>query len=384
MSATKLILHHTYERGIAFDVSQHGNHGTPISVTGGTGAFSGGLRFNGGASQVNVRPLSDLRSIRVKIRFMHTPAHPGTRRHNLVEGHISFALFVNPNASLQATILDRNGTWTGVASAPGLIVPQRWYDVEFLHDGMSHVHLFADGTLVGERFDVPGPVRDIDQLGVSIGHWPGPDPRYTLEGWVDDLRIWCEDVDDAVRDLVDDCCIDRAALDRLVQRVRADGWDGDRLGKLMREIIDLGDEITIAARHGTPQRTAAAAQVVRDALLALAQRKRFALGQALNAFENLVKAGASPAQVASFGQRALGQLKASPLAPMLFGGSSGSGHDFAAELARIFCFDWAMPHGDRPPRHPHRPRPEGDPDTDGPVSAVPPEPADQPANEEHR
>ncbi len=44
MTASKLILHHTYSDGVAFDLSGNGNHGTleNVSIVGGNVEFTGG------------------------------------------------------------------------------------------------------------------------------------------------------------------------------------------------------------------------------------------------------------------------------------------------------------------------------------------------------
>jgi len=36
-------------------------------------------------------------------------------------------------------------------------------------------------------------IRDISAYGLAMGHWPDPDPRYTLDGYLDEVLIWRDD-----------------------------------------------------------------------------------------------------------------------------------------------------------------------------------------------
>jgi hypothetical protein len=105
----KLVLHHTYADGLAFDASLNRNHGLPIAVTAGAGPFANSFHFTSGDSRISVEPspsLENLFAIRAVVRCYLTPTDT-SHRFNLMEGHLSFALFVNPDGSLQATILGR-------------------------------------------------------------------------------------------------------------------------------------------------------------------------------------------------------------------------------------------------------------------------------------
>ena len=79
-----LVLHHRYTKPVAFDLSQHKNHGALEGV----GSVGGALVFGGGSDRVRVRSsssLSDLRSVRAQVSFTWKPT-AGGRRHNLIEG----------------------------------------------------------------------------------------------------------------------------------------------------------------------------------------------------------------------------------------------------------------------------------------------------------
>jgi len=95
VNPAKLVLHHTYTNGIAFDVSGCDNHGAGTDVNEGPAGFSNTMQFRvgrvaGGRDALAVafghaRP-------GVRARFWIDPATATAHRHNLVEGHDSFAL----------------------------------------------------------------------------------------------------------------------------------------------------------------------------------------------------------------------------------------------------------------------------------------------------
>jgi len=251
----KLILHHVYRSAAPFvDVSGHGNHAQGTNVgwsADGAAPQSGAAVFNGTTSRALV-PLSptwqDLYALRVEalVRFdpvQGTPAEPQrVRRHLLVEGPLSFVLFIgqdrtvvgmvmglvkDPDAdndlstsdTLTATLsgggsVDPFDTlvadfpetlpippgykldWVPVAStaefAPDgqkrTIAPGEWTRLTFAHTGTS-LWLYLDGVLAGARHDIVSPVLPVQGTGVHIGVAPGAYPD-TLRGRLDELRIW--------------------------------------------------------------------------------------------------------------------------------------------------------------------------------------------------
>ena len=64
--------------------------------------------------------LQNLRAVRAQVRFYWEPNVWGEKRHNLVEGHEAFALFMHPQGELRGTILNQAGDWEGAESAPGV------------------------------------------------------------------------------------------------------------------------------------------------------------------------------------------------------------------------------------------------------------------------
>lgn len=381
--STKLVVHHTYERGMAFDVSETGNHGDPYATVAGAGAFAGSLRFASGASRVDVRPspsLAHMRAIRGKIRFVHQPSHPGDRRHNLFEGDRSFALFINPDGSLQSTLLDRYDSWQGPWSAPGMVHANQWHEAELLHDGVSRMRLDLDGVKVGESFGVPGPVRDVGSLGLTVGHWPEDDPRYTLEGHVDDFRFWVYDPDDDARRLTDRCCLDRAAIDSILRGLRRVGFDGTKLGNVVGQLLDIGAEVAAKARAGDAARTHTAGTLSRDAMLALALEDWPTLQHALEKLDTFTRQKLSNTEVEAYGNQALALIMTPPLGDLLLGGGDPARAWKAIRtVAATLCLDGALPREpqrpeeERPPEERPQPPREGDPHTDGDPGEPPPD-----------
>lgn len=385
MTATRLVVHHAYERGSAFDLSENGNHGHLTSVGAGSGAFEGSLRFTGGPSRVDVRPhptLAAMRSIAVRARFFLDP-QGGAHRHNLVEGHLSFALLVESNGALTGSILDATGTWRAPQTSPGAVTNRVWHEAAMFHDGISHARLFLDGTLAAERFDIPGPIRDVANFGLAIGHWPDPDDRYTLEGHIDDVKVWRDDPADEVAGLIDACCVDRGGIDALLERMRNEGWTFDQLQALMTELLELRTELGIAVRAGDPGRSARTDQLTGAAMAAYLQRDGDALNAGLDAIGRFAAEAMDESEFRHFGERAMAILEQSPVRYLLVGGKGEDGLDRVdgidggtrPDLWSLLCLGGLRP----PPRRRRRPEAEdrppdghGDPDVDREPDQPPP------------
>jgi hypothetical protein len=374
--STKLVLHHTYERGHAFDVSGHGLHGRLTDVAQGPGT----LGFDGQDSRVDVTPTADLSSMRefhVRVRFRQGPDPLySPKRHNLVEGHQSFALYIEPNQALHATILDATGNWTGPLTPAGTLPTMGWHTVDYFHDGISRAWLYLNGTLRAQRFDVPGPIRDIGPYGLTIGHWPDPPNPYTLRGEIDDVKLWRDDLEDDTRDRIDACCVDRAAIDELMHRALGDGWNAAKLTQLVQDILGLGTEIATAARGGDQARTEELAQLTLRGGTAMADRDVAGFGDAVADICDFLAAHVPATQLQAYGERALDQVKGSPMAGFLFDehGEPRVDMDGVRKLAEVLCLDRLLPPDDRKPDRPppRKPRPDGDPDTDYQPGKPPP------------
>jgi hypothetical protein len=208
----RVVLHHTYIGGSTFDVSGMGNHGHPVDVSPGSGPTSGSYAFAASTSGISVETspsLQNLRSIRIRMKF-RTPAWDNQRR-NLMEGYLSFAFFLGASGTLEGTIVDAAGNWSGL-SAGGVIAPGQWHEVEMVHDGISRMALRVDGQLVAARDDVVGQVRAVGPLGLTIGRWPDAN-EYVYKGHIGELQLWRDEPVETLLDLLDKCCSnDRAAL----------------------------------------------------------------------------------------------------------------------------------------------------------------------------
>ncbi len=275
----KLVVHHTYAHGMTFDVSNNFNHGIPIDVTPGSGNFAHTYEFQAGGSRINVEPsttLSNLGAIRAVVRFFHMPT--GTqRRHNLIEGHLSFALFINPNGSLQGTILAADDQWRGAVSAQGIVTPNEWHQAELLHDGVSRCQLRLDGTIVADAYDVRGRVRSVGNYGLAVGHWPDPPAAYTFEGYIDEVQLWKYDPAVDLRRFLDPCCLDRANLFAGARQLLNGDEDRQRLDQQVEALLGLAAEIGAALRNDEPAESASYQRNAVEAVAALRRRDRVAL-----------------------------------------------------------------------------------------------------------
>lgn len=241
----KLVLHHRYRMGMAWDLSGFDNHGDTSMVSPGTGDHEGSLKFEHPGSRVDVRRAESLNpsgSFRCSVLF--ELSGPPTRRYNLIESQLSFAFFIDVGFRLRATILDANGTWNGVVT-PMQIDPffgggmSGWYRVDCGHDGISTIWIAVNGTVVAVKEGVPGPVRPVGPRGISIGHWPEPANQYTFEGHIAETWLWMDRPDPPT----DDCCLDREALARADEIMRDKGWGVTEARDMLMKLGVAGGEV---------------------------------------------------------------------------------------------------------------------------------------------
>lgn len=225
----------------AIDISGYENHGNTIdvllTVSGGSPSTKA-FRFNGQTSRVfiPVQPVwQDLYAIRVEaVVKINDLGH----RHNIIEGALSFALFVRANGVVTATFLgledDNSGfsasntltasvlgggsidpfstltaqlpssilppgkklAWIGVNSSGDFsptgigrsMQPDTWVKITFIHNGTS-LWLYMDNQLVGVRHEIESAVLPVQSDGVHLGAWP-PQNEYLLNGDLDSLKVW--------------------------------------------------------------------------------------------------------------------------------------------------------------------------------------------------
>ncbi|MBA3512317.1 hypothetical protein [Sphingomonas sp.] len=355
----RLVLHHRYSTGLPWDVSGFGNHGIARLVQ----PNSGALRFKHAGSRIDVPPsgtLYELGAFRASVTFRLDP-HAQTRRNNLIEGHLTFALFAAPGGKLQTTILDQNGDWRG-ASASGLpLFDGQWHRADCGHDGVSTSWVALDGKVVHVRQDVPGPGRPLGPNGVSIGHWPEPsDGGYTLDGDVSHVWLWHHRPDPPDRD----CCTNFQKVATVERALRERGFDRRKLADFRQAIQKITAKV-----HGQLSPSAAAAAPALGAQLhsALAGRRWTELGHLAAKARQLVKDGAGSA-VQQDAAHALREL----VAPLL------SDRRILNSLDATLCQPETADEEERPPRG-------GDPltesvDEDNPQPGYPP--ADRPPDDE--
>jgi hypothetical protein len=223
----ELILHHRYSLGMAWDTSGFHNHGVKHDVWPDQGA----LRFKHPSSRIDVPPsgtLKDLGAFRCSVTF-HLEGANANARYNLVESQLSFALYITPGFTLDATILDGNAAWSGVTTGPLPLNDGAWLRADCGHDGLSTSWLAFDGKVVAVRHDVPGPVRPVGPNGLTIGHWPEPVDNYAFDGNISEVWLWR----DRPEPPLEDCCMDKDALAAAAAELRRLGYDRDKLLALL-------------------------------------------------------------------------------------------------------------------------------------------------------
>ncbi|MEM7121736.1 MAG: LamG-like jellyroll fold domain-containing protein [Pseudomonadota bacterium] len=249
----ELILRHEFSSLLPLrDLSENNANSVDqnvVHVLDGPTSTGGYYQFNGSSSRVSI-PFS---TIWQNLTFIQIDAEiwidTHGKRHNVVEGLLSFSLYVRASGVLSATIygltdddsfIDTLGTqpadpsppaggiagtnsmtanlgvdpddpdsgdgpiipagkkldWVGVNSDTGhapdgvrrLVPVGQWVSVSFIRDAKGF-RLYIDGTLVGERTDEEALVRSVQGAPIVIGAWPNSD-AYTLAGRVRKIEIW--------------------------------------------------------------------------------------------------------------------------------------------------------------------------------------------------
>ncbi len=149
--------------------------------------------------------------------FRVDPAAPAHRL-NLVEGYLSFAIYINPDRSVSFTIVDRDRKWNGCSSSPGLVSTGVWHTLVAAHDGISEARIGLDAEVVASHKDVLGPVPSVGDLGIAIGRWPD-EPRYQFQGYLSEVALSKFDPVPEINLVLGAPCIDAEALAALLQRI---------------------------------------------------------------------------------------------------------------------------------------------------------------------
>jgi hypothetical protein len=271
----QLVVHQIYANGMAFDLSGHRNHGTPYFVTQAGAPYAPSFDFTGGDSRVIVAPsqsLQDLLAVRAVVTFYLDPPGGLTRRYNLIEGHLCFALFVNPDGSLSGTILDASGNWAGAQSAPNAVSVGGWHQAEVRHDGVNQCALFLDGVPVGTSYAANGPVGSVGPNGIAIGHWPEPSGQYTFEGYIRETWVYKYDPALAAKNLLNPCCASsRPAIDEVAAKLRSMGYTAENARATGMDLIKFGLSLSAKVRGTDPARSKKHATLSAQALAAFQQ-----------------------------------------------------------------------------------------------------------------
>jgi hypothetical protein len=300
-----------------------------------------GFAFGQPGSRINIAPspsLSDLESIQASVAFTLAPSG-AAHRYNLVEGYLSFALFVNPDLSIAGTILDAQGNWTGASSAPGIVTPGKTHQATLQCDGISMVRLALDGNIVATNYSVAGAVRSVGALGLTIGHWPDPPDVYTFQGTIFELLLQAYDPqNDRIRG-IDPCCFDRKAIAQWFARMAKKGITADHLSQAMDGLAATAKAAAIAMRNGQEAPTLTQQGLAGAVSYALSRRDFTALEVALNQWQQFANTQLTDAQRAQFTADLVAGITAFGL----------SWNDWC-EFARLFCLDLCNP-GSKGHRH---------------------------------
>lgn len=187
----KLLLHHRYIDLPPVDQSGYGNDGVAQDIFPGAGALSHTASFDGVGSWIHIpRSISmdHMVQIRVQVTF-RLDANAPAGRMNLVEGFLSFAVWVVGDGSVHFSIVDRDGDWTVCSSAPGLVGRGRWHTLVAAHDGVSEARIALDAAVVARSTRVVGRVRSIGREGIALGRWPDS-ARYQFRGLISEVAVY--------------------------------------------------------------------------------------------------------------------------------------------------------------------------------------------------
>jgi hypothetical protein len=269
----KLILHHFYAES-AFDLSNNRNHGHPTEVFKSPAPNAPSFDFTNPNSEVVVRnnsTLQNLWSIRALVTFNLSVALPISKRYNLMEGHLSFALFIEPNGVLTGTIVDKNGHWKGASSVSNTIKPNQWHTAELQHDGINAIRIILDGVEVAAAYNVLGPVVSVGSHGIAIGHWPEQPGTYTFMGFIRETFLYKFDPYKQINGLLDSCCTDKHALQNVVNTLKQKGETSESLEKKGWEILQFAVDSQAEVR-GNDKATTVQQQKLGEAALAAFMR----------------------------------------------------------------------------------------------------------------
>ena len=294
----RTIVDQPYTTNVAVDRSGFFNHGLPIQVV----PEHPGFGFGQPGSRINIAPspsLSNLECIEAAASFMLVP-RGAMPRYNLVEGHLSFALFINPDHSIEGTILDSSSNWTGAKSAAAAVSPGGRHSAVLQCDGISMVRVVLDGKVVATNYDVPGAVRSVGSFGIAVGHWPDPPDTYTFQGTMFGFRLRAYDPQkDRIRG-IDPCCFDRKAIAQWFAAMAKKGITADKLSQAADQLAAAAKAAAIAMRGGQEAATVTQQTLAAAVSYALSRRDFAALEAALSDWQQFANQRLSAADRTKF------------------------------------------------------------------------------------
>lgn len=314
----ELVVRHTYAQGMAWDVSKWRNHGRLRNAMPGSGSFKNSMRFIHPPSAVIIRRSDSLKridAVRVRARIYTEPLGGGGQRMNIIEGHLSFAFFVNPNFSLQCTFLNPAGSWVGVTSAPNTIRPFTWYEVEFRYDGISVMEQFVNGVMTAGGYDLRGLVRGVGPHGIYVGHWPEPADQYTFRGYITDVEVWRREPRKNLKNVMNQCCIDERAWFRRLREFREQGYDRQYLNHLQDDLLKMEEEFLLKMRGDSEKGVEAERKMIRKLSNMIRQRDYFGLSSMLPDLIDWVHSRYEKDELIDFGNRAHAWAEKLPATP---------------------------------------------------------------------
>ncbi|MET8046587.1 LamG-like jellyroll fold domain-containing protein [Streptosporangium sp. NPDC005286] len=184
----ELVLHHRYAEPDARDFSGHGNDGYSAWQHG-DGNGPQAAVFDGVRDRIFVPPSRTLaRPGGVRTELVVRLDELGHRR-TLIEGYLSFAVYVEANGALGAGVY-RYLNWYGIGSRPALVSLGTWATITFMYTDDGVMALFLNGDLVADGYRRLGPANGIEwPFGLSIGAWPDADQR-VLKGQIAEVKLW--------------------------------------------------------------------------------------------------------------------------------------------------------------------------------------------------
>ena len=245
----------------AVDVSGRNTHGASqgiLHTSSGPRPGRGAADFARPDSRIRVLDRDAFRRLTaLKIEATVRLDDTGTRQ-NLVEGHLSFAFYVNADGSLAGTAREggSGGHWSGVDTVndspdgSARRVPMgRWTTLTYVHDGFTNLSMFIDGELAALTHAAPAPLQSVGWRSVHIGNWPDAD-SYPLRGGVSDVQIWRWDPQAVSKQFFtrpSSSCWERVA------RLANDPGEGRervaRLARLYRCVVDAQRAVIAAVRR---------------------------------------------------------------------------------------------------------------------------------------